>query len=286
MLSSPRWTGPPRASSSTATTDRGAARERHRRAATPSSTFLPAGSARPRGARPRSRPRSRAAHTHREAAGQLGDWTARAGGWLADDDTPRPSRPTGFAPSRTFYRMRIDSSSPEMPDSMPPIPQGIAIVVSDDRGAPAPGLGGRQRVVRRALQLRPARLRRVVGVRGPRAPRATPRAGGCSRSTASTPRSACSTRAAPSSATATSGPGRARGVPRPRARPAAAPPRVRALPRPRSTGPSSASTPRTAPARCVSTRRSACASPAPCRALPAARVDPHPVGRTPITCSG
>jgi ribosomal protein S18 acetylase RimI-like enzyme len=37
----------------------------------------------------------------------------------------------GFAPARVFYRMRIDSASPEMPDAMPPLPAGVAIECAD-----------------------------------------------------------------------------------------------------------------------------------------------------------
>ena len=38
----------------------------------------------------------------------------------------------GFAPTRTFYRMRIESSSPEVPAEMPPLPDGVELVVRDD----------------------------------------------------------------------------------------------------------------------------------------------------------
>ncbi len=72
----------------------------------------------------------RAALTHRDAAGG-GEWTVRAGCWLADEDYAVALVSHGFAPSRTFYRMRIDSSSPEMPDAMPPLPPGVAIEASD-----------------------------------------------------------------------------------------------------------------------------------------------------------
>jgi ribosomal protein S18 acetylase RimI-like enzyme len=71
-----------------------------------------------------------AAHVHRAAAGG-GQWTVRAGCWLADEDYAAALVAHGFAPSRTFYRMRIDSSSPEMPDAMPPLPPGVAIESSD-----------------------------------------------------------------------------------------------------------------------------------------------------------
>jgi len=72
----------------------------------------------------------RAALTHRDAA-PAGEWTVRAGCWLADEDYAAALVAHGFAPARTFYRMRIDSSSPEMPDVMPPLPEGVAIEASD-----------------------------------------------------------------------------------------------------------------------------------------------------------
>ena len=71
-----------------------------------------------------------AAHAHRAAATADGDWTARAGCWQADEDYAAALRAHGFEPSRTFYRMRIESSSPEMPASMPPLPAGVEVVVA------------------------------------------------------------------------------------------------------------------------------------------------------------
>jgi len=72
-----------------------------------------------------------AARAHRAAAPAPGDWTARAGAWLADVDYAAALVAHGFAPSRTFYRMRIESSSPRMPGSMPPLPDGVEIVADD-----------------------------------------------------------------------------------------------------------------------------------------------------------
>jgi ribosomal protein S18 acetylase RimI-like enzyme len=69
---------------------------------------------------------------HRAVAAADGDWTARAGCWLADVDYAAALTDHGFTPSRTFYRMRIESSSPDLPDVMPPLPPGVEIVVSDD----------------------------------------------------------------------------------------------------------------------------------------------------------
>jgi mycothiol synthase len=71
-----------------------------------------------------------AARSHREAAGD-GEWTVRAGCWLSDEDYAAALTAHGFTPSRTFYRMRIESSSPEIPEAMPPLPPGLAIVASD-----------------------------------------------------------------------------------------------------------------------------------------------------------
>jgi ribosomal protein S18 acetylase RimI-like enzyme len=73
-----------------------------------------------------------AAARHRAAAPDGPAWTARAGAWAADVDYAAALTAHGFAPSRTFYRMRIESSSPEMPAEMPPLPDGVEIVVSDD----------------------------------------------------------------------------------------------------------------------------------------------------------
>jgi ribosomal protein S18 acetylase RimI-like enzyme len=71
-----------------------------------------------------------AARAHRAAAPD-GEWTVRAGCWLGDDAYAAALVAHGFAPSRTFFRMRIESSSPQMPDSMPPLPAGVAIESSD-----------------------------------------------------------------------------------------------------------------------------------------------------------
>jgi mycothiol synthase len=72
-----------------------------------------------------------AAQVHRDAAGG-GDWTARAGCWTTDTELGEVLESQGFTQSRTFYRMRIDSSSPEVPAEMPPLPDGVEIVVSED----------------------------------------------------------------------------------------------------------------------------------------------------------
>jgi ribosomal protein S18 acetylase RimI-like enzyme len=71
-----------------------------------------------------------AALSHRAAA-PAGEWTVRAGCWLSDEDYAAALVAHGFAPARAFYRMRIDSSSPEMPETLPPLPDGVAIETSD-----------------------------------------------------------------------------------------------------------------------------------------------------------
>jgi mycothiol synthase len=72
-----------------------------------------------------------AARRHRRAAGPVADWTVRAGCWDVDVDYAEALRAHGFTPSRSFYRMRIDSAAPEMPAEMPALPADVEIVVSD-----------------------------------------------------------------------------------------------------------------------------------------------------------
>ena len=73
-----------------------------------------------------------AARRHRAAAPVAGGWTARAGAWVADVDYAEALRSHGFEAKRTFYRMRVESSTPEVPAEMPALPDGVEIVVSDD----------------------------------------------------------------------------------------------------------------------------------------------------------
>ncbi len=73
-----------------------------------------------------------AARRHRETAPEPGPWTARSGTWTADEDYAAVLRAHGFTPVRRFYRMRIESSSPLIPATAPPLPDGVALVVSDD----------------------------------------------------------------------------------------------------------------------------------------------------------
>jgi ribosomal protein S18 acetylase RimI-like enzyme len=73
-----------------------------------------------------------AARRHRTAAPVVGEWTARAGAWVADVDYAAALVAHGFEPKRTFYRMRVESTAPEVPLEMPPLPVGVELVVSDE----------------------------------------------------------------------------------------------------------------------------------------------------------
>ncbi|MDA8436212.1 MAG: GNAT family N-acetyltransferase [Actinomycetales bacterium] len=72
------------------------------------------------------------AHRHRDAAPEPGPWTVRSGAWTADEDYAAVILAHGFTPVRRFYRMRIESASPLVPATAPPLPDGVALVVSDD----------------------------------------------------------------------------------------------------------------------------------------------------------
>jgi ribosomal protein S18 acetylase RimI-like enzyme len=71
-----------------------------------------------------------AAQRHRE--GTPGARTVRAGAWLPDTELIADLGAQGLVPVRRFHRMHIDSSSPAIPATMPPLPDGVDIVVSDD----------------------------------------------------------------------------------------------------------------------------------------------------------
>lgn len=73
-----------------------------------------------------------AARRHRAAASPSGPWTVRSGTWTVDEDYAAVLVAHGFTPVRRFYRMRIESSSPLIPATAPPLPEGVALVVSDD----------------------------------------------------------------------------------------------------------------------------------------------------------
>lgn len=59
-------------------------------------------------------------------------WTLRISHWLPDDVMSAALASEGLEPVRRFYRMRIESDSPDVPAEMPPLPDGVEIVVRDD----------------------------------------------------------------------------------------------------------------------------------------------------------
>lgn len=71
-----------------------------------------------------------AARGHR--ATTPGARTVRAGAWIDDTDLGAALEAHGLAPVRQFHRMSIESSSPAIPADLPPLPDGVEIVVSDD----------------------------------------------------------------------------------------------------------------------------------------------------------
>ena len=71
-----------------------------------------------------------AAHRHRVAA--PGSRTVRSGAWTTDTDLIADLEAHDLVPVRRFHRMRIDSGSPSIPSTMPALPPGVEIVVSDD----------------------------------------------------------------------------------------------------------------------------------------------------------
>jgi ribosomal protein S18 acetylase RimI-like enzyme len=72
-----------------------------------------------------------AARRHREESG-VATWKARGGCYVDDVDAAADLAAVGMTPVRRFYRMRIDSDSPLIPDTMPPLPAGVEIVIRDD----------------------------------------------------------------------------------------------------------------------------------------------------------
>ncbi len=73
-----------------------------------------------------------AARGHRSSAAEAGEWTVRCGAWLADQEYAAVITACGFVPVRRFYRMRIESTSPHVPEAEPPLPDGVEIVVCGD----------------------------------------------------------------------------------------------------------------------------------------------------------
>jgi ribosomal protein S18 acetylase RimI-like enzyme len=55
-------------------------------------------------------------------------WKARAGGYVDDTSYAAVMTGAGMSPARRFYRMSIDSTSHSIPDTMPELPTGVAIV--------------------------------------------------------------------------------------------------------------------------------------------------------------
>jgi len=73
-----------------------------------------------------------AASRHHREAPEPGPWTVHCGAWLQDEEYAAVIVAHGLEPARRFYRMRIDSSSPEIPAVAPPLPAGVELVVRDD----------------------------------------------------------------------------------------------------------------------------------------------------------
>ncbi|MFC6239349.1 GNAT family N-acetyltransferase [Longivirga aurantiaca] len=64
-------------------------------------------------------------------AGEPG-WTLRVACWSPDSALSSLLAAAGLVHVRSFYRMRIDSSSPSIPSVAPELPPGVEIVVRDD----------------------------------------------------------------------------------------------------------------------------------------------------------
>lgn len=59
-------------------------------------------------------------------------WTLRTSAWSSDAVAAEVVEAQGLAPSRRFYRMRIDATSPAIPETAPALPDGVELVVRDD----------------------------------------------------------------------------------------------------------------------------------------------------------
>jgi ribosomal protein S18 acetylase RimI-like enzyme len=70
----------------------------------------------------------------RESVAERGEpgWTLRISHWLQDDVLASALAARGLEQVRRFYRMRIASDSPDIPERMPDLPEGVEIVVRDD----------------------------------------------------------------------------------------------------------------------------------------------------------
>ena len=64
----------------------------------------------------------------RRAESGSDQWAARAGCYVDDTSFAAVMTAAGMTPARRFYRMRIDSTSPLIPTTMPQLPEGVAIV--------------------------------------------------------------------------------------------------------------------------------------------------------------
>ena len=59
-------------------------------------------------------------------------WFARSASWMQDEAHAAAVARHGFEPVRRFFRMRIDATSPAIPDVAPALPDGVEIVVPRD----------------------------------------------------------------------------------------------------------------------------------------------------------
>jgi ribosomal protein S18 acetylase RimI-like enzyme len=67
-----------------------------------------------------------------EGAADPSAWTLRTSRWQADEVAARAYAAHGLERVRTWYRMRVDCSAPDVPASAPPLPDGVELVVRDD----------------------------------------------------------------------------------------------------------------------------------------------------------
>lgn len=70
-----------------------------------------------------------AGQRHQAALGGV-PWTVRCGHWKGLTEAEEVLAAHGFEPVRQFHRMRIESTSPAIPDVAPPLPEGVELVVA------------------------------------------------------------------------------------------------------------------------------------------------------------
>jgi ribosomal protein S18 acetylase RimI-like enzyme len=70
-----------------------------------------------------------ASRRHQSAANG-GAWTVRAGHWKGITESEEVLADHDFVPVRQFHRMRIESTSPAIPESAPALPEGTELVVA------------------------------------------------------------------------------------------------------------------------------------------------------------